>query len=71
MKWVCVNIVKEGMEMPYDDETIQKQLRNLKRKIVDSVHKSSPKKVIQLALFNDIKVPKGLLDECYYKESND
>jgi hypothetical protein len=36
--------MKEGKEMPYDDETIQKQLRNFKNMIIDFVYKDSLKK---------------------------
>ena len=48
--------------MEYDDELIQKQLKNLKRKIVTWVWESSPTRIIQLALFIGIRVPRKTLE---------
>ena len=48
--------------MSYDDELTLKQIKNLKRRIVSWVWESSPTRVIQLALFCGVKVPKMLLD---------
>lgn len=63
--------MKDGKEIPYEEETIQKQLRNVKNKIIDSVRKGSPQQTIRLALFSDIKVPRAILEECYLKNQVD
>lgn len=46
-----------------NDELIEKQLKNLKRKIVSFIWESSLKKAVELALFCGIKVPKDLLNK--------
>lgn len=47
--------------MSYDDELTEKQIKNLKRRIVSWVWECSPTRAIQLALFCGVKVPKMLL----------
>jgi len=39
------------------------QLRNLKNKLIDFIHKTTPETLIRLALFCKIKVPKQLIDK--------
>ena len=47
--------------MDLDDEITQRQLRNIKNKIVDMVHKSPPSKIIHLAKLYKINIPRNLL----------
>jgi hypothetical protein len=49
--------------MVYNDDLSLKQLKNIKRKIVALVWESAPKKVIQMALFLGIKIPRQLLEK--------
>lgn len=46
-----------------NDELVEKQLKNLKRKIVSFIWESSFKKAVDIALFCGIKIPKDLLNK--------
>ena len=48
--------------MLYEDELSKTQIKNLKRRIVSWIWECSPTRIIQLALFCGLKVPKKLLD---------
>ena len=39
------------------------QLNNLKNKLIDFIHKTTPETLIRLAVFCKIKVPKHLIDK--------
>ena len=43
--------------------TEQSQLKNLKNKLIDFIHKTTPETLIRLALFCKIKIPKQLIDK--------
>jgi len=47
----------------YSSELTKKQLKNLKRRIVSFIWETTPRRVIELALFCGIKVPKDLIDK--------
>lgn len=49
--------------MIYDSELSQKQIKNLKRRLVSWIWETSTRRTIQLALFCRIKIPKNLLDK--------
>jgi len=49
--------------MPYDDDLSQKQLKNLKRRVVALIWETTPRQIIRLALICKIKVPKILLNK--------
>lgn len=49
--------------MIYDDELSQKQLKNLKRKVVGFIWETTPIQIIRLALICRIKIPKNLLEK--------
>jgi hypothetical protein len=49
--------------MAYDSELSTKQLKNLKRRLVQFVWETTPKRVIELALICGIKVPKNLIEK--------
>lgn len=55
--------------MSYEDELSQKQLKNLKRKIVSWVWECSPTSAIQFGLFCGIKVPMALLNKHMEQQS--
>lgn len=54
--------------MTYSSELTQKQLKNLKRKLVSFIWETTAERVIELTLFCGIKVPKSLLDKYISKE---
>ena len=54
--------------MPYDDELSQKQIKNIKRKMVALIWETTPKEIIKLALICNIKVPKNLIDKFLSEE---
>jgi len=41
----------------------EKQIKNLKNKLIDFIHKTTPENLVRLALFCKIKVPKQLIDK--------
>lgn len=43
--------------------TEESQLRNLKNKVIDYIHKATPESVIRLAILCKIKIPKQLTDK--------
>ena len=47
--------------MTFEDDVSLQQLKKLQRRIVDLVHKSSPKESIRMALIFGVKVPQKLL----------
>lgn len=47
----------------FDDELSQKQIKNVKRKMVAWIWETPPRKIIQVALFCGVKVPKHLLEK--------
>ncbi|MFW9871787.1 MAG: hypothetical protein ACFFG0_01710 [Candidatus Thorarchaeota archaeon] len=49
--------------MTYDSELSQKQVKNLKRRIVSWIWETSPRRIIEVALFCKIKVPKHLIEK--------
>lgn len=49
--------------MIYDDELSQKQLKNIKRKVVAFIWETTPREIIRIALICGIKIPKNLLDK--------
>lgn len=54
--------------MTYSSELTQKQLKNLKRKVVSFIWEIAPERAIELALICGIKIPKSLLDKYISKE---
>ena len=56
--------------MSYDDELLEKQIKNLKRKVVAWVWECPPTRAIQLALFCGIKMPKNLIGEFISQQSS-
>jgi hypothetical protein len=55
--------------MSYDDELLEKQIKNLKRKVVAWVWECPPTRAIQLALFCGVKIPKNLIGEFILQQS--
>jgi hypothetical protein len=49
--------------MSYDDELSQKQIKNIKRKVVSFIWETTPRQIIRLALICQIKIPKNLLEK--------
>ena len=49
--------------MSFTDELSLKQIKNVKRKIVAWIWEATPHKIIKMALFCGIKVPKHLLEK--------
>jgi hypothetical protein len=41
----------------------ESQVKNLKRRLIDFINKTTPGDVIRLALFCKIKIPKQLIDK--------
>jgi len=39
------------------------QIKNIKNKLIDFIQKTTPEKLIRLALFCKVKVPKQLIDK--------
>jgi hypothetical protein len=56
--------------MSENDELTQKQLKNLKRKMVSFIWETTPSKIIELAIICKLKPPKHLLDK-YLSEDLD
>lgn len=49
--------------MSYDDELSEKQIKNLKRKVVSFIWETTPREAIKLAIMCNIKIPKNLMDK--------
>lgn len=47
--------------------TEEKQIKNIKNKLIDFIQKTTPETMIRLALFCKIKVPKQLMDKYYHR----
>jgi len=49
--------------MTYNSELSQKQIKNLKRRIVSWIWETTPRRAIQLALICGINLPQNLIDK--------
>ena len=49
--------------MAYDDELTEKQIKNMKRRLVSWIWETTPKRAIELALFCGINIPKNVLEK--------
>lgn len=50
------------------DEIIEKQLKNMKRKMVSYIWEAPVKKIIELCLFMGIQIPKNLINKYISKD---
>jgi hypothetical protein len=57
--------------MSENDELTQKQLKNLRRKLVSFIWETTPSKIIELAIICRIKPPKNLLDKHLSQDLDD
>lgn len=57
--------------MSEHDELTQKQVKNLRRKVVSFIWETTPTKIIELAIICGIKPPKNLLDKHLSQDLDD